>query len=290
MIVVDTTPPTVSIVTPTNGSIFIAPANFTVLAAAQDPGGIIAKVEFRSGTNFLGQATNGAPWSIPMTNRPAVTNYPIIAKAFDGCGNTATSAPVRITILPRPPLSVLSGIAFNPRTGLYEQTVRVSNPTGSTYDAVRIYAYGLTSAQHLHNATGTTNGVPYVQSPGAVPPGSYLDFVLEYYVTDSSIPNPTLVTKLVTPDAGGTVTYSGTSVPVHRTQVLANRDVMIEFATIAGRTYYIQYSSDMRTWKTAQPAITGNGSWIQWVDSGPPKTESSPASVPVRLYRVILLP
>jgi hypothetical protein len=187
-------------------------------------------------------------------------------------------------------LTVLSGVGFNPRTGLYEQTVRVTNPTGSTYDAVRIYVSGLTSAQHLHNASGTTNGVPYAQSAGSVAPGSYVDFLLEYYVTDSSVTAPTLITKLVTPDTGGTTTYAGTSVPIHRTQVLANGYIMIEFSTISGRVYYVQYSSDMRTWKTAQPAIAGNGGWIQWVDSGPPKTENTPSSVPMRYYRVILLP
>jgi hypothetical protein len=262
-----------------------------VLANAQETnGGVIARVEFFSTVNFLGKATNGEPYFIQLTNRPAVTNYPLVARATDGCGNTATSAVVRITILPRPPLTVLSGVAFNPRTGLYEQTVRVTNPTGSAYDAVRISVFGLTGAQQLHNASGTTNGVPYVQSPGGVPPGGYVDFVLEYYVTDSSIPAPTLITKLVTPDSGGNVSYSGTTVPIHRTQVLANGYIMIEFSSLNGRVYYVQYSSDIRTWKTAQPAIAGNGGWIQWVDSGPPKTESTPASVPARYYRVILLP
>ena len=65
---------------------------------------------------------------------------------------------------------------------------------------------------------------------------------------------------------------------------------MVEFASTANRVYYVQYSSDLRTWKTAQPGITGNGSWIQWIDNGQPKTESAPATTVKRFYRVILLP
>src|SRR5204862_283684 len=129
----------------------------------------------------------------------------------------------------------------------------------------------------LFNATGTTNGTPYVQSANAIMPGNYVDFVLEYYVTDSSVPNPTLTTKLLAADQSGGVVYSGIPVPVHRTQLLANKNFMVEFSTLPGRVYCVQYCSDLRTWKTAQPAITGNGSWIQWVDNGQPKTDNSPA-------------
>ena len=49
-------PPTVSIVSPTNGTVFIAPANFTVLADAQDVDGTVTNVQFFYGTtNFLGE-------------------------------------------------------------------------------------------------------------------------------------------------------------------------------------------------------------------------------------------
>jgi hypothetical protein len=180
----------------------------------------------------------------------------------------------------------------NPRTGLYEQTVRVFNPTYSTYDAVRVYVYGLSNTVQLYNRSGvTTDGVPYAESHQAVLPGTYVDMLLEYYVTGSGItPNPTLVPQLVPPSNGGSAVFFGIGQRINRGVVLANRNFMVEFASQPNRVYYVQYSRDLQTWKTAQPGITGNGSWMQWVDNGQPKTESAPATQAQRSYRIIMLP
>jgi len=95
--VVDTTPPSVTIISPTNGAVFIAPASFTLLADAQDAGGVIRVMEFFFGTNALAKVTNEAPYFVVLTNL-APGNYTFYAKATDGCGLTATSAPVTITV------------------------------------------------------------------------------------------------------------------------------------------------------------------------------------------------
>jgi hypothetical protein len=211
--------------------------------------------------------------------------------AADDGGLTSTSAPVNVTVRDQPPLSIVEAIRFNPQTGLFEQTVRVSNPTDSTFDGVRIYIHGLTNTIHVYNASGVTNGVPYVQSSASVPPGGSVDFVIEYYVTSGGlVPDPNLVVTLVAPDPGGTATLLGTGVHINRGIMLPNWTYLIEFATIANRQYVVEYSSDLKTWKqTQQPPITGNGSWVQWIDNGQPKTDSLPSSVNCRYYRVILL-
>jgi len=166
----------------------------------------------------------------------------------------------------------------------------VTNPTYSTYDAVRVRVYGLTAAQHLSNASGFTDGVPYVESAAAILPGTYVDFLLQYYVTDSSVPNPQLDPQLVPPPASGSGALGGTQQPIHRGLMLANRTFMVEFASSSNRLYAVQYSSDLRNWNTAQPLITGSGSWMQWVDNGQPTTISAPQVTPMRFYRLILLP
>jgi hypothetical protein len=82
---------------------------------------------------------------------------------------------------------------------------------------------------------------------------------------------------------------SGTIMNISRMIVLSNGSVLVEFSTIPGQIYAIQYSSDMVTWRTAVPAITAPANRVQWIDSGPPKTDSNPAQQPARYYRVVLL-
>jgi len=61
----------------------------------------------------------------------------------------------------------------------------------------------------------------------------------------------------------------------------------LEFRSDLNRRYLIQYSSDLADWKNAVPDLLGNGDLIQWVDDGPPKTESHPRTISVRTYRVV---
>jgi hypothetical protein len=284
--VADTIAPTVNILSPPSGSVFITPANFTVLADAQDAGGV-AKVEFYSGTDNLGAATSGAPYFVVATNVP-VGNYTLLAVATDVCGNAVTSAPVSISILQSLPLTIIAAMQFDPQTGLFEQTVRVTNPTYSTLDAVRVSVYGLTNGATVYNLSGTANGVQYVQSSGPLAAGGYVDFIIEYYVPSRVTPNPTLVALPATPLSRGSAV--GAAQHVDRIVLLPDRTVLIEFTSITNRIYSILYGSDLGTWETAVPSITGNGTRIQWIDNGQPKTESSPATASRRFYRLILMP
>jgi len=94
----------------------------------------------------------------------------------------------------------------------------------------------------------------------------------------------------VPPASGGGAAFAGEMQHIDRGVMLPNQTFLVEFTTVSNRIYYVQYSSDLKQWKTAQPAITGNGTRIQWIDNGEPKTESAPSTQPIRLYRVIALP
>ncbi len=284
--VADTTAPTVSILSPTNGTTYIAPGKMTIVADVVDGGGSIQTVAFYFGTNFVGLVTNGGPYVLTLTNVPA-GNYELRAVAADECGNVGTSTAVTLNVIQRPPLTIISAIKFNPQTGLLEQKVRVSNPTLSEYKVVRVYADNLTGGATVWNKSGTSNGVAYVQSNARVQPGSYVDFVIEYYVPTPTIPNPTLRAELVEPVEGGGAAAIGVGQHIVRGVMLSNRTFLLEFNSVAGGIYYVQYTSDLQTWKTAQQAITGNGSRILWVDNGLPKTESAPSETQMRYYRVI---
>jgi len=210
--------------------------------------------------------------------------------ATDNGGLTATSAPVTVSVIADLPLTLLGSVRFNPQTGLYEQRVRVTNPSINAVQAIRIYVHGLAPSMNVYNPSGVTNGVPYVQSNIPVPRGGHRDFVIEYHVTTSEVPNPTLVAQVVQAVPGGGTSVSGAGVPINRGFMRPDGTFLVEFATETNRTYYIQYTSDLLNWKTVQPAIQGNGTWIQWIDNGQPKTESLPFEADRRFYRVIVLP
>ena len=288
-------PPTVVIFSPTNGSVFIAPASFTLFADAEDPDGTISKVEFFSGaakigetTNVVYYSTNMQAYALQLTNLPAGTNV-FTAIATDNEGLTGTSFPVTVTIIPRPPLQIVSSIIYDPLTDLFEETVRVTNPTYSTYDAVRVYVTNLQFNTTVYNSSGTTNGIPYVETYDSILPGSTADLVIEYFSPTRIMPNPGLWAELVAPNAGASAALFGLPQRINRGIMLPNKTFMVEFLS-TNSTYSVQYSSDLINWKSALPAINGNGTWIQWIDNGEPKTESTPSSVKSRFYKVILLP
>jgi hypothetical protein len=185
-------------------------------------------------------------------------------------------------------LTVLSPITLNPQTGLFEQSVEVSNGGPATPSSVLVLVSGLAANARLYNADGITNGTPYVQSASPLGVGSNVVFLLEYYVPTRVAPTNLTLSAQGGPPVTPPI-VSGTILSISRTIVLSNGSVLIEFSAIPGRIYAIQYSSDMATWRTALPAITAPANKVQWIDAGPPKTDSNPAQQSARYYRVVLL-
>jgi uncharacterized repeat protein (TIGR01451 family) len=240
------------------------------------PNGIAATLAIVVVPNAVGWLTNSAlTFSAQTDSQPAnnrVTNV-----------TSAVSTPITNLVL-----TVLSSITLNPKTGLFEQQIEVSNGGPSTPSSVRVLISGLAANVQLYNASGITNGIPYVQSSSPLGVGSNVVFLLEYYVPTRVA--PANLTQTV--QAGPLVippVVSGTVVNISRTVVLANGSVLVEFNAVPGQIYAIQYSSDLTTWQTAVPVITAPANRVQWIDAGPPKTDSNPAQQTARYYRVILL-
>jgi len=107
-------PPEVSISSPTNGAVFTAPANITIVAFASDNDNGAASIEFFEGTNSLGFGIP-IPTLCPidavhcpigaMLTWPNVPpgNYVLRAKATDNAGAMTFSAPVQISVVPETP-------------------------------------------------------------------------------------------------------------------------------------------------------------------------------------------
>ncbi|MEJ2422829.1 MAG: hypothetical protein P8018_14200 [Acidobacteriota bacterium] len=245
------------------------------------------------------QTTNldtGEPARLANRYSTAVTNVPrgdyvLMVVVKDNGGLSSTSAPVIVHVLAPAPINVITPIQVNPQTGLFQQTVRVGNITEDVFEAVRVYVHGLTNDTIVYNASGTNAGVPYLQSLTSISPGGYLEMVFEYYSPARIPPDPTFVTEVLPTKPGATPAPTGLQVPVHRGLFLPDGTFLLEFSTVTNRFYVVEYSGDFKGWTAAQqPPIPGNGTSVQWIDNGQPKTESAPAAAGARFYRVILLP
>jgi hypothetical protein len=185
-------------------------------------------------------------------------------------------------------VSAISPITLNPQTGLFEQTIRLTNSSPNAIAAVRLLIQDLPADVQVYNASGSTNGTPYLQYNLPLAPGAAVDFLIEYYRANrQAIPQPTFVAQEITPVS---VTETGPVIAIGRNVQLESGRFLIEFSAIPGRRYAVQYSSDMTSWKTANPIITAPANRVQWYDDGPPKTESKPTAAGSRFYRIMELP
>lgn len=67
-------------------------------------------------------------------------------------------------------------------------------------------------------------------------------------------------------------------------------NVTLTWASTEGHAYQVEYSTNLRDWFISPTGfLTGSGAVVNWVDSGPPATESSPAFASQRFYRVFQL-
>jgi len=183
-------PPTVAIVSPANGSVFSAPLDLRLVAAARDPDGWVTTVEFFDGDTSVGVVRNPiavldpAPVRLPdldtdvladyTPDRPFVlvwSNVPpgkhvLTAVATDNAGDSARSRPIEIAVR-----------ALNDRP-----VVRITAPDalareGTTNTATfRFHRTGPVAAPLtvFFNIRGTaSNGVDYaaISSPITIPAG-----------------------------------------------------------------------------------------------------------------------
>ncbi|WP_202702317.1 Ig-like domain-containing protein [Flavobacterium sp. UGB4466] len=88
--------PTVNITTPTDNTIYTAPATFDISATANDTDGSIDKVEFYNGSTLLG-IVNASPYTFNCKNLTTGT-YSLTAKAYDNHGAVTTSSIVSVRV------------------------------------------------------------------------------------------------------------------------------------------------------------------------------------------------
>jgi uncharacterized repeat protein (TIGR01451 family) len=206
---------------------------------------------------------------------------------------TSPASQVQTTVSSAQFALAASGVpVLNPQTGLFEETVTVTNIGSTTVAGVRLLVGGLPNGVTLYDAAGTNNGIPYVQYNFPLNPGNTVSFVLEFY-DPSRLPFTNSLTAIailpVNPGSPGTNGVFISQIFLD-TRIAGDPRVVIGFPTTPGNTYLILYSDDLITWQLATPSVTANATVTQWYDDGPPKTDSKPFSITSRFYRVIAAP
>jgi hypothetical protein len=197
---------------------------------------------------------------------------------------TFGSATLSVVASPVGTITAFGAMRLDRQTGLLIQQYDVKN-TGAIAAVFRILIKNIPTTSKVWNAQGKINGVPYIDLPAVLAVGATTRITIEYFSQDrKTVPSP--VFELI--GASGTpVNPEGVTTTLKPRATLSGGNVLLEFNTETGKSYYIQYSSDLATWKTALPKVDGTGNRIQWIDNGSPKTESHPSAVSSRFYRIL---
>jgi len=292
----------------TNGP--IAATNLTSQAS---PGQLDFALTLPSGSHLnAGLRTLVSAEFVPSTNAADAIIAAGLALDSPGLTNTAgTNLPVATAVTPQYMSSVtLTNLAD--QNGLFMSRLTFANPGATAVPGAWVMVLNLTNDSKgqpitLYNASGTTNHVlllqleflggtvvfsvldvaglvPYLQL-GPMAAGATAELTAAFYVSDrQTVPTPQYEVVVMPPAAP----VVSTNAPVFLDRVLFTNGVFfVEFLS-TNAVYYIQYTDDPSStnWSTSLPPIIGNGSRVQWIDDGPPRTATPPSSQTNRFYRV----
>jgi hypothetical protein len=210
--------------------------------------------------------------------------------ATDASGaSVVRSVEVVLPELPLPLVTASPNIRFSRLTGLYEQSVTVTNVAQRAIAGFDLALSGLRDGVILYNGTNAAPGSAGLSYHLPMAAGESVTLVLEYHAAlRGEIPAPTIVPTLATPAAGAVAQRlaAADAFEINRSLKLQDGSFLIEFNAEVGKTYRVEYSTEGTTWKRCPVAIRAGGTKVQWIDRGPPWTESAPSTQPRRFYRV----
>ena len=200
------TPPSVSLATSAPDTVLPAPSTVTFTATVVDGGAGVGKVEFYSGATLIGTVP-AAPYTFTWPSVPAGT-YTITARAYNGLGGSATSAPVtvrlsadaallvdagidgsvvagsQVIVTGRVAAPANSGISVNGQLAAYDRNGRFSaavalEPGANTLTFVLSTEAGLTATQTITVNRNGTSTISFTATPDEAFVGDQINFELK---------------------------------------------------------------------------------------------------------------
>lgn len=185
-----------------------------------------------------------------------------------------------------PRIETVDTPSINRQTGLVELSVKVSNLTAISLEGFRLVVGGLPAGITLVDATSPGSGdSPTVDVVSRIDGMASLTIKLQFHSRNRSLDGfvPVLSYEPLSPapDLGS----DGSGISVDRVARIP-AGLLLEFTAVAGRWYLVEYSHDSIAWKRTLAPIQAGANRVQWIDHGPPQTESPPAAQASRFYRV----
>ena len=215
-----------------------------------------------------------------------------VVPADSNPSNNSTALEIPVVSVPRTEVTITSTPAVNNQSGLLVSTVTITNNNSGPIPAFRLRVRDLPAGTKVYNAhnSDVPGEIPYLLYNQELAAGASVTLTVEFHrpsLDANFSPQYSvelLESPLTLPTGGGII------IQASRVQALANGDMLIETASIPGTTYAVEYSHDLQEWTRVSGSVTAAGNRLQWIDSGPPKTESHPSTVQSRMYRFIQLP
>ena len=199
--------------------------------------------------------------------------------------------------------------ALNRQSGLFEHMLIITYAGTGTLENVDLLISGLVDDSRNNrirvynsiglktigpDAEGFYENVPFV-SGGPLAAGASRNLTIEYYVTDhTTVPGPTY-NLVVEGRTGFSISPSASPLNI-TTNRFVNGTFILQFPTRVKYRYNIQYAptlddllNNSTNARVVNPAVNGTGYSLQWIDNGPPKTETPPVAGS-RFYRVLEAP
>ena len=188
-------------------------------------------------------------------------------------------------------LTVRINPGLNFQTGLLEQVLIAENISSGPVTAFTVTISNLPTNVSVYNATMVDNSgnfmIVYNETLNA---DESVEFLIEYFsslLDTDFIPTVTIFPSdpFIAPEPIGSEIDPTKISDTKKIKVNGKESNLVEFETVPGRMYTIQYSLDNVTWITVTPSIVAVANRTQWIDSGPPKTDRHPQEGE-RSYRI----
>jgi VCBS repeat-containing protein len=192
---------------------------------------------------------------------------------------------IQVTVY-NPKLNLVTQLALNPQTSLYEQKVQITNTTPYIIDSFRLIIPVLPAGVTLYSRSSALgDGRSVIEDQRPMGPAETRLFIIEYFAPNvQRFTEPQVILEINS--AGPVASPIGATLPVDRVVVGAQNRTYLEFKTENNRTYWVQYRDGASAlWQTSPVAVNGTGTTIHWLDEGWPKTLSAPTAS--REYRLV---